>query len=1147
MAGIASNFSATKFKRELSVVLRQVPAEFVFVTQPVQLVRPNVGTIVPTPPANSSQYVGFSGTSFGTPNYVPIKNLGTFEVEFYFYGHKQLTVDWAKGNLNGNQNALDTTALDRRTIFLHQWQVLGIQENICSTVSNTSCSFQNLDIFSSTYAFPIYQCPQNSYQTGSFCTACPVSTTAISGSKSLTACFKCNSNGTSPTSGIYQYLSCDGKSCLKCPPDTLSSDGALGLSDCTPIPVITFWLNGPIGPTYTADNATVQGLGRPYHRPFNRSRFQEMLTLVANISYDRITFIGDAQETSEYPESRCAYLRGACMFQVSVMFYASSTELLKNSVARVTGKECKKYDRVNCVYPDVNGTAQFWRSRWMYEFQVVKIFTQTRQSKAAGTCPDSWILGSVLLEHVDLFKSSFLPVTYSCPNKYYQSSSGLCKACPDMTTSDQGSTDISYCIPYNSFILTAKDPSLTYDSRTRVAVGGQSDAQPNALTINHNPVYYIIRGYSLHPYQVASPSTPALGNQISYCQNRLNCFNESAFRVNLSSVLQGRVAANEIRLVKATFCNTSDIYQQVLCGPWPGVAPYNKQCVCTNVSNSTVCYETKGNLQLSVYIGKTANVHSPFQSNVKTASDCAGVLHNAEYSNFSANAFLYNPNTLSCWPRVVDLKTGNIRSDLFCLSSSQTCREVVVQLADDKLLDSEMLRGTQMYWKNDTGACRMNSSIVLEDTSLCDLRSNQNSNPLDIQYYIFTLHADNASNLREAERILSSTAGNENQIKEQFFTNYAVLQLLRAKDKVLVNGSSAERSLITAENYDPNLPYLIESTAVCNASGVIVGATCISTSSPSKSSGYAVCVYNASLQKIVQTCPVGYIASCKGGLTPECLSQNVSDDRQSSAVFLPFHSYAKFSFKSNVHFDLCQQKACAFLPAEVLLTRLDIGWTSAADVAYEIVLLVFSDGSSHKLNLTRPGSIFTYYIHPVVTQSVAIQTPTAQYDLFVFWMEPFGQQFSETTQNLEMAVVDILQKDYMAKGANFSCPPTTYQSEKFCNMCAFPQVNFGPLGQECVCPACGDGAVQWQATEQCDDHNRINNDGCSSECTIEVSQVCQGPKNPDTLVGIPMESYYQKDQCNRPGAFWTNFGAAPYKPRFGLTATFHRGSTWIIG
>jgi len=34
--------------------------------------------------------------------------------------------------------------------------------------------------------------------------------------------------------------------------------------------------------------------------------------------------------------------------------------------------------------------------------------------------------------------------------------------------------------------------------------------------------------------------------------------------------------------------------------------------------------------------------------------------------------------------------------------------------------------------------------------------------------------------------------------------------------------------------------------------------------------------------------------------------------------------------------------------------------------------------------------------------------------------------------------------------------------------------------------ACGDGVVQTQDGEQCDDGNRLDHDGCSSTCAIEV-------------------------------------------------------------
>lgn len=50
-------------------------------------------------------------------------------------------------------------------------------------------------------------------------------------------------------------------------------------------------------------------------------------------------------------------------------------------------------------------------------------------------------------------------------------------------------------------------------------------------------------------------------------------------------------------------------------------------------------------------------------------------------------------------------------------------------------------------------------------------------------------------------------------------------------------------------------------------------------------------------------------------------------------------------------------------------------------------------------------------------------------------------------------------------------------------------------GTAAVGPACGDGKVN-QVEEQCDDRNRVSNDGCSSECRVEADHLCAVPGQP---------------------------------------------------
>ena len=67
----------------------------------------------------------------------------------------------------------------------------------------------------------------------------------------------------------------------------------------------------------------------------------------------------------------------------------------------------------------------------------------------------------------------------------------------------------------------------------------------------------------------------------------------------------------------------------------------------------------------------------------------------------------------------------------------------------------------------------------------------------------------------------------------------------------------------------------------------------------------------------------------------------------------------------------------------------------------------------------------------------------------------------------------------------------------------YPELQQEP---SCRCPACGDGSVQWEADEKCDDGNTDSEDGCDSTCRVETSYLCSGPMTVDN-VGVPELSY----------------------------------------
>lgn len=58
--------------------------------------------------------------------------------------------------------------------------------------------------------------------------------------------------------------------------------------------------------------------------------------------------------------------------------------------------------------------------------------------------------------------------------------------------------------------------------------------------------------------------------------------------------------------------------------------------------------------------------------------------------------------------------------------------------------------------------------------------------------------------------------------------------------------------------------------------------------------------------------------------------------------------------------------------------------------------------------------------------------------------------------------------------------------------CAFRRGGFCVPGEGCDVDLCGDGAIDTEIGEACDDLNRTNGDGCSVDCLIEDGFVCAG-------------------------------------------------------
>ena len=344
MYGRAIDFDAAQFRSDLAGMLRHVePSDIIIVEGPRQVQQPL--TMVPEeddvgcdPPLC---YNGYSGSYFGRANYRPKSNVGYFYLSIVIIGPSMRSVNWAQDNLRSSENTvLDTTAIARRTDFMHQWRLLWLAEDVClestgklDPITNkplVSCSNRTVDVFSSTFSSPMYECPQNTYKDSEAgrCQACPAQKTSTPGASSENQCFSCQPSLNKETQRwTYTYLKCDGKGCNECPANTLSSPGALGLKGCVPQPLLTVTVKGPIDEGSTSEAITSHRWGRPYHATFDPERFQKIISIISGIEYNRVALIR-VEDVWNYPASRCRELRGGCMFDVDILLQAQGGEEL---------------------------------------------------------------------------------------------------------------------------------------------------------------------------------------------------------------------------------------------------------------------------------------------------------------------------------------------------------------------------------------------------------------------------------------------------------------------------------------------------------------------------------------------------------------------------------------------------------------------------------------------------------------------------------------------------------------------------------------------------------------------------------------------------------------------------------------------------
>uniref|UniRef100_A0A7S0HRZ3 Uncharacterized protein n=1 Tax=Hanusia phi TaxID=3032 RepID=A0A7S0HRZ3_9CRYP len=1098
--------------------------------------------------------------------YVPILNDGAYRVTIIMYGHKPRATGWAEDILRGSEDqTLDTTATARRSAFARKWRLLSIHEKACDVniiTNNRTCTFKAVDIFTSLYISPLYSCPQNTYRQDQSCKTCDLSSTSATGSTSVLDCKACQP---------YFHLSSDGKSCERCPPNTISNVGALTLSECFPTSLWSVRMDGPIDSLPLLQPAYPQASTR---KTFNSTSFLLLISNISSIPLDLVA-LESVGYVDSFTDSRYQQGRGPSVFQVRFAFLSKDKSASDIAKAALLGQECSS-PSPTCALVDANYTRRALRDQLFAEFPVVSV-------KATEIIGGSTNQPSYKDIFADIFSSSYLSSNFRCPASYYRDSS-QCLSCPDMSTSDAGATKVDDCRGFPTLVLSMKDVSVTYQARTRsLDFGGMQDAQPYALSLmNYTglaqsaPLFLKTRGYALHPYQYVNPSFPSLGLQTIRCQEGSNCFNASQFRIDVSSAINGLVDANKIRLLPPSNCDLlSSGVVDPLCGPWPGIARNDRmrECVCAGVA----CYMTLGAPMVAEQVGFRMQTVSKAANAADCARLCSSAASGAASNAAYCNSFLYSPSSWQCDLRYLRSypTLGN-----FCPSTSPACRSLVLSLYEDLDRPFPSLDGVQMYWlapdpqlctiiTQKSRACSNSSALpnrvfdvdvdaVVGGAGGTGLRS-----PLDNFHVIVRFHAETATLLGKVLDILLARGAQSVYARpgalDAFLLKYQVVQVYSSEQKSLVGGRSAEGSLLDSGYVDCKDktcgPVTLSSSAWCNDTIAPLNKTNCGGTAGVKPVCQHIWDGKAWVQVIV--CSNGLLPTCQVSGSPVCSAVNLFD-RNSSTFWPAVKSDGVVTDFVTVTFTQ-PGGSVSF----VELTRVDLQErgevaTGLADSFGELQL-DFSDGSSQKVRLAGYGTgvgvtsaVQTFYIRPVVTSSITIRVAPLPYleglrnpqqRLGLASADFYGQPLDAVSN---VTAVDFLRSSY----STAKCPPNTFvnASLKFCQLCPFPLVSPAASSSlaNCSCPTCSDGRVHWQADEKCDDGNQIDGDGCDHTCLIEPLHICYGPLTA-TKFGNPIASYSTPDKCIRIGSEWTNFGEAPWPARFGAAAVFHSNALRLTG
>ena len=194
-----------------------------------------------------------------------------------------------------------------------------------------------------------------------------------------------------------------------------------------------------------------------------------------------------------------------------------------------------------------------------------------------GSCPNQQFVQTSYKDiFANVFSSTYLSTNFRCPSSYYRSGPE-CLSCPDMSSSDAGSSKVEDCRGFLTMVFSMKDASVTFNGRTRsLEFGGMQDAQPYALSLmNYTglaqsaPLFIKTRGYALHPYQYINPSFPSLGLQTIRCQEGSNCFNASQVSASSSSSSSSSFSSSSASLFLPFILPSSFCYSDYLELPYP--------------------------------------------------------------------------------------------------------------------------------------------------------------------------------------------------------------------------------------------------------------------------------------------------------------------------------------------------------------------------------------------------------------------------------------------------------------------------------------------------------------------------------------------------------------------------------------------------